>query len=158
MILFLCTKPLHVASTRPSLLKLRKKCAISNIGHLKLPCAVDTQKSLGNKSKFNNSCVIHTNAPHLTRKCRSFLEKSSKERGQIVKNMKACQLCLNLSHVGQVCPFEEKWRTCNVSGCNEYHSRLLHGCGISLHLQISEDSSSCSVNKEENTNNTCLLI
>ena len=76
---------------------------------------IETRKTL-NTPKFNNSCLIHTNAPHLTRKCSSFLEKSAKERGEIVKNLDACKLCLSLSHIGNVCPFVSKWGTCNVNG------------------------------------------
>ena len=81
------------------------------------------------KTRHNN-CLIHTNSSHLTRKCRSFLQKTVKERGQIVQTTNGCKLCLSISHADNPCPFESEWGTCNINGCTEYHSRLVHGCAI----------------------------
>ena len=79
--------------------------------------------------KFNNNCLVHPEASHLTRKCRKFLSMSVVDRSNIVKNTGGCKLCLSLSHVGQVCPFEGTW-TCSVTDCNDPHSFLVHGCAI----------------------------
>ena len=109
------------------------------------------------KSKHNNNCLIHINSSHLTRKCRSFLQQTVKERGQIVKDTNGCKLCLSISHAGKPCPFESEWGTCNINGCTEYHSRLVHGCAIQ---GISMCIHSCS-NIETQTHeqsNTLLLI
>ena len=75
-------------------------------------------------------CLIHPDGNHFTRKCRSFLAKSVDERGSVVKDAGACKFCLGTSHVGQPCPFEATWSKCDVPGCNQFHSRLLHGCQI----------------------------
>ena len=81
------------------------------------------------QKKFNNNCLVHPEANHLTRKCRKFLSMSVVDRGTLVKNTGGCKLCLSLSHVGQVCPFEGTW-TCSVTDCTDPHSFLVHGCGI----------------------------
>ena len=78
------------------------------------------------KSKINNRCLIHQNSNHLTRKCKLFLAKSVAERNKLVLDLDACKLCLSLSHVGNPCPWLSKWNPCDVNGCGEYHSRLLH--------------------------------
>ena len=106
--------------------------------------------------KNNNNCLIHSKANHLTRKCKDFLAKTAIERGQLIKDLDACKLCLSLSHVGMPCPWEAKWNPCNVSGCQEYHSRLVHGCniqGVSYHIKTSNSG----VNQETDPN-TLLLI
>ena len=97
------------------------------------------------KSSYKNQCLLHPNATHLTRKCNLFLQKTVEERGKVVKDAGACKLCLSLSHVGQPCPFEQTWGTCNVSGCAEHHSRLVHGFAFHIY-------------KYNNINCTLLLI
>ena len=82
------------------------------------------------RRNFNNRCIIHTNSSHLTRRCNVFLAMTAPERGKIVKDTGACKLCLSLSHPNAPCPFAEKWGPCNLQGCTEHHSRLVHGCGI----------------------------
>ena len=81
----------------------------------------------GGVSNPNNNCIIHPSASHLTRKCHAFLRKNVEERGTLVKNAKGCKLCLSTFHQGQPCPFLNKWQKCDVQGCQEAHSRLLHG-------------------------------
>ena len=100
------------------------------------------QSNDGKKNQFNGAagggvsqgpkkqCLIHPNATHFTRKCRAFLSKTVDERGSIVKDAGACKFCLSTSHSGQPCPFEATWNKCDVQGCNQSHSRLLHGCQI----------------------------
>ena len=114
-------------------------------------------RNSSDKKKFthNNNCLIHPNSSHLTRKCRSFLSKTVEEREKVVKDANACRLCLSVSHTGQTCPFEGKWDTCNVDGCAEYHSRLVHGCGIP-EISMYNDRSLATY-KYENLNNTLLL-
>ena len=82
--------------------------------------------------KYNNKCLIHQNAnkPHLTRNCHAFKGKSPEERGKIVKDTGGCKLCLSKSHPNAPCPFESKWGPCKVDGCQEFHSKLVHGCGV----------------------------
>ena len=84
-----------------------------------------------NQRNFNNQCLIHPNAaPHLTRRCDTFLAKTPQERGEIVKNAGGCKLCLSVSHIGSPCPFESKWGVCGINQCTKHHSRFLHGCTI----------------------------
>ena len=66
-------------------------------------------------------------------------------------------MCLSVSHVGETCPFESSWGTCNVNGCNKYQSHLVHGCSIqviSMHIQ------NTSVNQRDSTtrDNALLLV
>ena len=91
-----------------------------------------------NKINPGNSCLIHPSSSHLTRKCHAFLSKTVEERGKIVQDCSGCKLCLSISHVGQPCPFVDKWQKCNIQGCQESHSRLLHGCSLQLsfHMHI----------------------
>ena len=87
----------------------------------------------------SNKCLIHPNASHFTRKCKTFLKKTVEERGKFVKENDGCKLCLTNSHPGKSCPFEASWDKCGISGCDEYHSRLVHGCkveGISCYAEI----------------------
>ena len=54
------------------------------------------------------------------------------------------------------CPWEAKWNPCNVSRCQEYHSRLVHGCniqGVSYHIKTSSNGVD-----QETDPNTFLLI
>ena len=99
-------------------------------------------------------CLVHSNGNHFTRKCKVFLSKSVDERGSIVKDAGACKFCLGTSHSGQPCPFEATWSKCGVQGCDQPHSRLLHGCQI--------QGISCFVaemcNKNISANQTLLLI
>ena len=78
----------------------------------------------------NNTCLIHTNSSHFTRKCKMFLAKTVDERGRLVKDAFGCKLCLSTSHQGEPCPFETLWGQCGIDGCDMCHSRLLHGCTI----------------------------
>ena len=75
-------------------------------------------------------CLIHPNSNHFTCKCQAFLAKTVDERGSIVKDAGACKFCLSLSHTGQPCPFEATWNKCDIQGCNQAHSCLLHGSQI----------------------------
>ena len=78
--------------------------------------------------KNKNSCLIHPNSDHLTRRCDEYLKLSADERAQLVKDISACKFCLSLSHAGkEECPWESKWKPCGVDGCSEFHSRTLHG-------------------------------
>ena len=81
----------------------------------------------GSGIKSNNKCLIHPNAPHLTRKCHGFLSMTVEDRGELVKSSDGCKLCLSTFHQKQPCPFENLWQKCGVQGCQESHSRLLHG-------------------------------
>ena len=106
--------------------------------------------------KNNNNCLIHQKGNHLTRKCKDFLSKTAAERGQLVKELDACKLCLSLSHIGKSCPWESKWDPCKVDGCKEYHSRLVHGSniqGVSYHIKTSDNGT-----EQETDQNTLLLI
>ena len=97
------------------------------------------------------SCILHVSGNHLTRKCRKFLEKSAQDRGQLVKDTNACALCLSTNHIGQPCPFLDKWDKCGVNGCDKSHSRLVHGCtikGIGCHASITNVvAAACQVNQ-----------
>ena len=107
------------------------------------------------RQKFNNNCLIHPNSNHLTRKCKTFLQKTIGERGEIVKNSNGCKLCHSQSHVGERCPFESSWGACKINGCNEYHSYLIHGCGIqgiSMHVQNNSED------KDFSNSNVLLLV
>ena len=84
-------------------------------------------KVFGMLKKNKNNCLIHPNSEHLTRHCKEYMSKTPDERGEVVKNLDACKLCLSLAHVGQDCPWEDKWKPCGVSGCDKFHSRTLHG-------------------------------
>ena len=56
-----------------------------------------------------------------------------------MKDAGGCKLCLTISHQGQPCPFESTWEKCGINNCNEFHSRLVHGCkvqGISCYAEI----------------------
>ena len=75
-------------------------------------------------------CLVHPNADHHTRLCKQFRKKSPEERGALVKAANGCKFCLGKSHGGNPCPFEDKWDKCGLNGCQVYHSRLLHDCGI----------------------------
>lgn len=121
--------------------------------------------------KPNNSCLIHPNGNHLTRRCNVFLSKTVAERGKIVKDVKGCKLCLSVSHPGSPCPFELKWKPCGEGGCTGLHSRLIHGCGIpelSCHIRYTvsnltptdttSEELTCSAAQYQHENNTLLLI
>lgn len=54
---------------------------------------------------------------------------TTQERGKFVLQAKGCGLCLSNSHIGSTCPFEGKWKNCDVNGCNKPHNRLIHECG-----------------------------
>ena len=84
----------------------------------------------GGERRFNNNCLVHPNEGHLTRRCRAFLRMSVVQRGNVVRDTNGCKLCLSLSHPNQPCPFETQWGPCPVDGCNEIHSKFIHGCGI----------------------------
>ena len=94
----------------------------------------------------SNSCLIHPNSSHLTRMCEEFRAMTVEERGKIVKDSGGCKFCLSTAHKGKPsCPFVGKWRNCDVDGCQEPHSRYLHGCTLqsSFHMKKSScDSSS----------------
>ena len=107
------------------------------------------------RQKFSNNCLIYPNSNHLTRKCKTFLQKTIGERGEIVKNSNGCKLCLSQSHVGERCTFESSWGACKINGCNEYHSYLIHGCGIqgiSMHVQNNSED------KDFSNSNVLLLV
>ena len=93
------------------------------------------QNQQGNRKDM---CIIHPNASHLTRKCFAFKQKSIDERAQLVKDLGACCLCLAITHKGNPCPRKGEWK-CDESGCDQPHSKLLHGTivtGLVCSLQI----------------------
>ena len=93
----------------------------------------------GQKSSAGNKCIIHPNASHFTRRCHAFLSKSVEERGKVVKDANGCKLCLSISHTGKPCPFESTWGKCGINNCDQFHSRLVHGCtiqGIGCYVEI----------------------
>ena len=117
----------------------------------------------GKQGGSKMECLIHQKGSHHTRKCRDFLSKTAEERGQLVKDLEACKLCLSLSHVGQSCPRESSWNPCDVDSCGEMHSRLLHGAPalLSMHirqLQVSTSSEKRDVTKNTNEKRTLLLM
>ena len=83
-----------------------------------------------------NKCLIHPTQPHLTRRCSDYQKMSVNERAKLVKDQSACKLCLSVSHVGSTCPWESKWQPCDVDGCNEYHSRTLHGNTVLVGMHL----------------------
>ena len=100
--------------------------------------------NLGQPRNANNKCIIHPEAGHLTRKCHAFLAKSVEERGALVKDANGCKFCLSVNHQGQPCPFLDTWHKCGVGGCQEAHSRLLHGYTqiATFHITIQSGNSS----------------
>ena len=65
-----------------------------------------------------------------------------------MKDAGGCKFCLSIAHKGQpTCPFVGKWRNCEVNGCQEPHSRYLHGCTLQLsfHMQKSHCNSSSAM-------------
>ena len=63
------------------------------------------------------------------------------ERGKIVKDSGGCKFCLSTAHKGKAsCHFVGKWRNCNVDGCQEPHSRYLHGCTLQLSFHMKNSS------------------
>ena len=100
------------------------------------------------QGEVRNNCLIHPRAAHFTRKCSEFKRKSVEERGQLVKDLNACKLCLTITHIGEPCPREPDWNPCDVGECNEMHSRLLHGAPalLTMHIQqqqVTVASKSC---------------
>ena len=55
-----------------------------------------------------NTCLLHPSAAHFTRKCRAFLAKTTKERGDIIKKTQACPFCLSITHQSNPCPWKGK--------------------------------------------------
>ena len=118
----------------------------------------------GGERRFNNRCLVHQNEGHLTRKCRAFLRMTVVERGNVVRDKNGCKLCLSISHIGQPCPFEARWGPCPVDGCNEIHSKLVHGCNIpgisaavrptNMSLQQPVDSNNTVSSNSDNIGNT----
>ena len=87
----------------------------------------------------NNKCLIHPTASHFTRMCKQFRKLSVEEKGQLIKDKNACKLCLCDSHQNKPCPFEATWGKCDIDGCDQFHSRWVHGCtiqGIGCFAQI----------------------
>ena len=84
----------------------------------------------GSQRSPTNKCLIHPNASHFTRNCKAFRGKSVEERGQLVKDLNGCKLCLSISHQNNPCPFELTWSKCGINGCTQFHSHLVHGCTI----------------------------
>ena len=110
------------------------------------------------KSSSKGDCIIHKNASsHLTRRCNEFKAMSVEERGQLVKDLQACKLCLSVSHVGKECPFEDKWNPCNENGCLGMHSRLLHNAPALKNMHIHQLQVS-TVRSEKNEKRTLLLM
>ena len=106
-------------------------------------------------SGSKRECIVHSSAStHLTRKCKEFLKKTAEERTQLVKDLNACKLCLSVSHVGEPCPYDKTWDPCNVSGCLEMHSRLLHGAPALKNMHIHQVMTSSA----QNDNRTLLLM
>ena len=102
----------------------------------------------GGSGGARQSCLVHPNGNHLTRKCRKFLEKTEQDRGQLVQDANACALCLSTNHTNKPCPFIDKWDKCGIGGCDKAHSRLVHGCtirGIGCHASIT--AIACQVNQ-----------
>ena len=120
-----------------------------------LTATAQTNSGNSDRPKFNNNCLVHPNSNHLTRKCRNFRQKTAAERGEIVKSTDGCKLCLSRSHVGEKCPFESTWGACKINGCNEYHSHLLHGSGVT---DIAMHASNSDKQNDPKANSNVLLL
>ena len=52
--------------------------------------------------------------------------KTPQERAEIVKGANACPFCLSTHHIGNPCPWKDKWDACKIDQCGKHHSHLLH--------------------------------
>jgi hypothetical protein len=95
----------------------------------------------GGANQPQRECLLHPHANHFTRKCAQFKAKSVNERGQLVMERQACKLCLSTSHIGQECPHIAHWDPCGVNGCNQHHSRLIHGANVAGLFHIEREDS-----------------
>ena len=67
---------------------------------------------------------------HFLSKCTVWENLDVNGKGQIVKDKSLCILCFAPGHVVANCPRKQKWKKCDVSGCNKWHSRSIHGATI----------------------------
>ena len=91
-----------------------------------LPRKPDAFGARDTEQNPTSKCLLHQNANHFTRKCRTFCSKSAEERAAIVRRTSGCHFCLSTEHVGKPCPWKEKWGPCKFTDCGKFHSHLLH--------------------------------
>ena len=68
-------------------------------------------------------CFLHPGSVHRTEECRLFLDKSVRERSDLVKEKRACFNCLNIGHTSRTCKSKKQ---CQQKECGRNHHTLLH--------------------------------
>ena len=85
-----------------------------------------------NSSNKQESQVANRNCrfcskPHGVWACNEFKKFTVPKRWDHAKNLKLCLRCLGEGHLGQHC---YRSRVCGISGCQEFHHRLLHSAEL----------------------------
>ena len=93
----------------------------------------------GDRGRVRNMCLIHPRAAHLTRKCNEFKNKSPEERGQLVRDLNACKLCLSIQHLGQPCP--------NLGTWNPFVALMIAMKCIRVSFMVHQHYSICTLDK-----------
>ena len=68
-------------------------------------------------------CFLHPGSEHRTDECRLFLDKSVRERSNLVKGRRACFNCLNIGPTSRICKSRKQ---CQQKECGRNHHTLLH--------------------------------
>ena len=68
-------------------------------------------------------CFLHPGSEHRTDECRLFLDKSVRERSDLVNERRACFNCLNIGHTSRTCKSRKQ---CQQKECGRNHHTLLH--------------------------------
>ena len=86
-----------------------------------------------NSRRGLNSCIIHTFSRYSTEECNNYLAKTSEEKLQLLRELRACWSCLKVGHRYTQCRSKQVYGTEN---CDKYHHNSLHDAhvsGISFH-------------------------
>ena len=93
---------------------------------------------------------LHPGSERRTDECRLFLEKSVRERSDLVKERRACFNSLNIAHTSRTCKSRKQ---CQQKECGRNHDTLLHDSHFQRATQQTNSfSAKCNLAGE-----TCLL-
>ena len=79
---------------------------------------------------------------HFLSECNVWKGMDGTQKGKVVLDNKLCVLCFSKQHDVSACPRKGNWKACDIDGCNQWHSRKLHGAkvpGLTLAMTAATD-------------------
>ena len=108
-----------------------KKATVNTVQSTQVSKPKDKQYNANSSSSFR--CIVpgcKYARKHYLSECNVWKSMDENNKGKVVLDNKLCVLCFSKQHDISACPCKSNWKACDVDGCNQWHSRKLHGAKV----------------------------